>query len=90
MKHLKPHLKETSGKPSNKVILSIVAAFGVVGAVVIAFSKAATLSASFTLSPSSGSYAINSNFTVAIYENSGTQAVNGVNLGLIFDKTKSG
>ncbi len=44
--------------------------------------------ASFSLSPSSGSYNINTNFTVTVYENSGSDAVSAVEADLAYDQAK--
>jgi hypothetical protein len=45
-------------------------------------------SATFSLSPSTGSYDINTNFTVTIYENSSAETVNAVQADLSYDASK--
>ncbi len=49
---------------------------------------AAAGSASFSLSPASGSHDINTTFSVSIYENSGSETVNTVDAHLSYDQAK--
>lgn len=51
------------------------------------FSSAAG-NATLSLSPSSGSHSINSNFTLVVYENSGNEEVNTVDVKLSYDQSK--
>lgn len=53
----------------------------------IGFPRAAG-NASFTLSPSSGSYDKNTNFALTVYENSGSEQVNAVDAKLVYDQSK--
>lgn len=67
----------------------------VVGVYLLIFAKAATpptpaagSGASLSLSPASGSYQSGASFTVDLYEDSGVQEVNAVDIGLSYDSTK--
>lgn len=85
-------------KNDRRYQLIIVAVFAVVGAIFFVYSKAATPgsptalvaggSATLTLSPSSGSYAQGTNFTVGLYENSGSIATPGVEAIMTYDASK--
>lgn len=44
--------------------------------------------ASYSISPSSGSYNINTEFTVTVYEDSGSEPVNAVEANLTYDQSK--
>ncbi len=70
------------------VAIVIIALTAVIGTLLIVFSKAATPDATLSLSPASGSFPVDTNFTVSVYENSGTQEVNGINIGLDYDESK--
>ena len=73
----------------NRRLLSVVVVLvlSVVGASLLVFSKAATGTSSFRLTPSSGSYPINTNFTVGVYVNT-TDSINTVDPQIAYDATK--
>ena len=75
-----------------KKIISLVsiAIIAVVGTVLLVLSKAATFptTAVYSVTPASGSYNINSTFSVNIYEDSGSTPVLGVSFDLLYDQTK--
>ncbi len=86
MKRALREKKPSSSKLTFKSLL-VIAAVAVVGATVLALSFASG-PATITLSPTTGSYAINSNFAVTIYENSGADAVNVIQADLNYDQSK--
>jgi hypothetical protein len=61
--------------------------FALAASILISISQAAG-NASFSISPSSGSFNKNTNFTVTISENSGSEPVNTVDAKLAYDQTK--
>lgn len=67
--------------------LILVVAFAVIGTAFLVFTKAAG-TATLSLTPASGTYNISTNFTVSVYENSGTVATPGVEVYLNYDATK--
>jgi hypothetical protein len=79
---------KTNRKFSHKVILLTVLGFGVVGAIVLALSYAATPSASLTVSPLNSTYTVGNSATISVYEDSGSQAINSVSIGLNYDANK--
>ncbi len=72
------------------MVAVLLLAFVAIGVALLVLSKAATLTATLTLSPSTNStpIPINTNFDVSVYENSATQTVNAVNVGLSYDQSK--
>ncbi len=68
-----------------KVTIIAALVVAVIGASLFGISRAAG-GASFSLSPDSGSYAVNSTFNVTVYENSSV-AVNSIAAELIYDST---
>ena len=82
-----------------KLLLIFILAFAIIGAAILTFSKAATPvnnapnntaatgTSSFRLTPSSGSYPINTNFTVGVYVNT-TDSINTVDPQIAYDATK--
>lgn len=79
-------LKTTSKK--TKSIIIVTALFAVIGAGLLIFANAATGTATLSLSPASRSADIGTNFTLGIYENSGTVAASTVDVKLTYDATK--
>ncbi len=78
-------------KKANKKSVTIIVVtllFAVVGASLLIFTKAATGTATYSISPSTGSYNIGTDFTVSIFENSGTVPVAGADAFLTYDATK--
>lgn len=89
--------KKTLQKNMNVLRILVAAAFAVVGATLLALSNAETPApsqssnagaGSYSLTPSSGSKTLSTNFTVAITENSGAEAVNTVDVRLTYDAAK--
>lgn len=73
----------------NKITtIVLVIAFAVVGTYLLTSSEAATANATFALTPNSGSYDIGEEFTIQLYENSGSQAVNTVEPKITYDTAK--
>jgi hypothetical protein len=68
--------------------LIFMAAFIVIGVVALVLTKAATPTAVLSLSPSSGSVNNGSSITVGLYEDSGSQAINSVSVGVSYDASK--
>lgn len=68
--------------------LLFIASFIVIGVVALVFTKAATPTAVLSLTPASASVNNGSNITIGVYEDSGTQEVNSVSVGLAYDTTK--
>ncbi len=84
---MKKHLKSLTSRKRSAGIL--VVAFALIGISLLVFTKAAVGTAALTLSPTSGSYNINSNFTVDIYVNSSaTDPVASVEVQLSYDAAK--
>lgn len=83
---MKKHLQAIKDSRRSKIILAI--AFAIIGVTALLFAKAASPTASLSLSPASGSHDINTTFTVSVYEDSGTAQVNAYDIGLVFDNTK--
>jgi hypothetical protein len=66
----------------------LAAVFAVIGVAALLFAKAATNTASLSLSPSGGTYNNGDTVTVSVYEDSGTSQVSAVDLGLVYDTAK--
>lgn len=71
----------------SKYRIVVIVLLAVVGAWLLRSGQAAG-NATYTLSPSSGSYSINTEFTVTVYENSGSEPVNAVDVNLTYDQSK--
>lgn len=91
MEKIVKHLKNRKVQGSLLVLALVV-----VGVSYLVFSKAATPgsvnvtagAANFSLNPATGSYGTNKSFSVAIYENSGSEPVGAVDVKLSYDQTK--
>ncbi len=70
-----------------KLGLLFAAGFAGVASILLIITHASG-TATLSLSPASGSHDINTNFTVKVYENSGTEQVNAVQADLIYDQSK--
>mgnify|MGYP000326017457 CR=1 FL=1 len=81
-------IKSTKSKFSPKIVMISALIFGFVGAILLILTKAATPTAILSLTPSSPTVNINSNFTLDVYEDSGTQPINAVNIGITYEQTK--
>ncbi len=78
---------QSLSKKSQRLII-IVALFAIIGVSLLVFSKAATGTASFSITPATGSYPINTNFTVSVYANPNGSTLAGVDMFLAYDATK--
>ena len=76
------------GKQKKSTIISLVSAGLLVGTLAFTSITGAAGAASLTLSPASGSYNVNSTFTVTVYENSGTEAVDSASADVRYDASK--
>lgn len=83
---MKNKIKSTSKR--TKSIIIITGLFAVIGVALLIFANAATGTATLSLTPASGSYDISTNFTLGIYENSGTLEASTVDVKLTYDATK--
>lgn len=86
--------KIKSAKNNRAYALIIVGLFAVVGVVLLVLTKAQTPpsgsnvsagAAAFSLSPSSGTYAVNTSTTIELYEDSGAQEVNAVSVKMSYN-----
>lgn len=82
------HKKLKLPQKNKRFTLFIVAAFAGVGTLLLVLSQAATTTASFSLSPASGSYNVNTNFTVDVYEDSLTQPINAVSAKMSYNASQ--
>jgi hypothetical protein len=71
-----------------KTIGILLSLFVIGGGVFIANAVQGAGTATFSLSPASGSHAQNTTFVVSVYENSGAATVNGIQANLSYDTTK--
>ncbi len=69
-----------------QIILVLV--FAIVGVAALIISKAATPTASLTLSPATGTYNKDATITVGVYEDSGITPVSAVDFGLVYNTAK--
>ncbi len=73
-------------KPITIILVTLV--FALVGSYLLVFSQAATANAGFSLTPSSGSYDIDSDISVQVHLDSGSQPVNAADFILTYDPSK--
>jgi hypothetical protein len=83
---MKRKIKNLNKRTKGIVVVS--ALFAVVGTAMIILTNAATGTASFSLTPASGSYDISTTFTVGVFVNGGTDLVNSVGPQITYDATK--
>ena len=83
---MKKTLKSVQNKKAKALIF--VVGFAIIGAIILIFASAASGTATLSLSPASGSYDISTNFTVGVFENSGTDQAAGVDAKITYDTTK--
>ena len=74
-------------KPLSKPVIIAAGLFAIAASLLLAFSQAAG-NASLILTPNSGSYDQNTNATLTVYEDSGTENVNAVDVRLTYDAAK--
>lgn len=75
-------------KEKKRPKLVVVAVIAVIGVAALIFAKAATPTATLSLTPSSGTYNNGSTITMGVYEDSGTNQASAVDIGLVYDTTK--
>ncbi|MCX6727616.1 MAG: hypothetical protein NTX11_02270 [Candidatus Saccharibacteria bacterium] len=79
--------KHSKGTTIVRAMMAVFMVIGVISALPFGTASAAG-SASLSLTPASGSYPISTNFTVGVFENSGTDTAVGVDAKITYDATK--
>ena len=87
MKKLAPFRRGVLRRLNNKTGLTAIVLFALFGSLLYGLSHAAG-NATLTISPNTGSYNKNASFTVSIFEDSGIDTVNAVEVRLTYDQLK--